>query len=326
MLGVDPHLGSAGESVHSIIRVQSSLLMKSLRKPPIHLHVQPDRSITITNLRDLGVQNQTFMKWVVDLPISKQNFSFAYNTIANQFVVFQSDGVLQVGPGETSCLNAAPSSSSQSTSGRETQSGAQIASSTTLVSSSTVTTTGGTITTTGSNSLSPSSQAAATQSSNGNSIPVAAIAGGVAGGIVIGCALMGGFLYLLCWRRKQPSPGVDALEAKLEHSPSDRHITPFIAPSSDDPRNTVPTASQLNLSSAGRHYPSSSMGSATSPSSSKAHRYGAVAASLSSPSSHSVGPTSPPGVVSPTLIPVISPGLASPGRQSSEDPPPTYQV
>ncbi|KAJ7747116.1 hypothetical protein DFH07DRAFT_962587 [Mycena maculata] len=70
--------------------------------PPIHLHVQPGDSITLTNLVDLGLQNSTFTTFQVALPIG-QNFTFAYNTIANQFLVFQSD-LMQVGPGSTDCL------------------------------------------------------------------------------------------------------------------------------------------------------------------------------------------------------------------------------
>ncbi|KAJ6566736.1 hypothetical protein B0H19DRAFT_1374178 [Mycena capillaripes] len=75
--------------------------------PPLHLHVQPDTSITITNLVDLGLQNSTFTTWQVNLPIG-QNFTFAYNTIADQFTVFQSD-LMQVGPGTTDCLSESKS-------------------------------------------------------------------------------------------------------------------------------------------------------------------------------------------------------------------------
>lgn len=35
-----------------------------------HLHVQPNQLINVTNLRDLGVQNDTFMIWDVDLPVN----------------------------------------------------------------------------------------------------------------------------------------------------------------------------------------------------------------------------------------------------------------
>ncbi|KAJ6589306.1 hypothetical protein B0H19DRAFT_1226866 [Mycena capillaripes] len=72
--------------------------------PPIHLHVQPDDSITITNLVDLGVQNDSFTTFKVTLPLG-QNFSFAYNTLADPFAVFQSN-VMQVGPGTSDCLDA----------------------------------------------------------------------------------------------------------------------------------------------------------------------------------------------------------------------------
>ncbi|KAJ6602777.1 hypothetical protein DFH09DRAFT_451413 [Mycena vulgaris] len=73
--------------------------------PPIHLHVQPGDSISLTNLVDLGVQNNTtFTTFKVALPIG-QNFSFAYNTIAQPFTVFQSS-VMQVGPGTSDCLAA----------------------------------------------------------------------------------------------------------------------------------------------------------------------------------------------------------------------------
>ncbi|KAJ7741203.1 hypothetical protein DFH07DRAFT_1064052 [Mycena maculata] len=75
--------------------------------PPIHLHVQPGDSITITNLVDLGIQNGSFTTFPVALPLG-QNFSFAYNTLADQFSVFQSS-VMQVGPGTTDCLPSQPS-------------------------------------------------------------------------------------------------------------------------------------------------------------------------------------------------------------------------
>jgi len=104
--------------------------------------VQPGRSLTLTNLRDLGVHKQTFAVWSVNLPVggkfkmistrlsgprihhntTVQEFTFAYNTLANPTVVFQSgnlskllpkdlglkfsliDQLLQVGPGTDSCM------------------------------------------------------------------------------------------------------------------------------------------------------------------------------------------------------------------------------
>ncbi|KAJ7487287.1 hypothetical protein B0H11DRAFT_1913449 [Mycena galericulata] len=97
-----------------------------------HLHVQPDAFINITNLVDLGVQNGTFTTFVVALPLG-QNFSFAYNTLADQFTVFQS-AELQVGAGTTNCLpthpgnitpnpgSSAPSASSTGTASTESTS------------------------------------------------------------------------------------------------------------------------------------------------------------------------------------------------------------
>ncbi|KAJ7321387.1 hypothetical protein DFH08DRAFT_941992 [Mycena albidolilacea] len=70
--------------------------------PPIHLHVQPGSDITVHNLVDLGLQSGTSTDFTVALPIG-QNFTFAYNTIANQFLVFVSS-LMQVGPGTTECL------------------------------------------------------------------------------------------------------------------------------------------------------------------------------------------------------------------------------
>ncbi|KAJ7263628.1 hypothetical protein B0H12DRAFT_1230915 [Mycena haematopus] len=55
--------------------------------PPIHLHVQPSNLINVTNLVDLGLQNGTSTTFPVTLQIG-QNFTFAYNTIADQFTVF----------------------------------------------------------------------------------------------------------------------------------------------------------------------------------------------------------------------------------------------
>ncbi|KAJ6540602.1 hypothetical protein B0H19DRAFT_332498 [Mycena capillaripes] len=70
--------------------------------PPLHLHVQPGNDITVHNLVDLGLQSGTSTDFTVALPIG-QNFTFAYNTIANQFLVFVSS-LMQVGPGTTECL------------------------------------------------------------------------------------------------------------------------------------------------------------------------------------------------------------------------------
>ncbi|KAJ7479783.1 hypothetical protein FB451DRAFT_1449094 [Mycena latifolia] len=67
----------------------STLTALWAQPPPIDLHVQPDDSITIVNLVDLGVQNNSFTTFEVALPIG-QNFSFAYNTIAQPLTVFQS--------------------------------------------------------------------------------------------------------------------------------------------------------------------------------------------------------------------------------------------
>jgi len=70
--------------------------------PPIHLHVQPGTSITVQNLVDLGLQTGTSTTFRPPFDIGT-NFTFAYNTIANQFLVFQSS-LMQVGPGTTDCL------------------------------------------------------------------------------------------------------------------------------------------------------------------------------------------------------------------------------
>ncbi|KAJ7479797.1 hypothetical protein FB451DRAFT_1395353 [Mycena latifolia] len=88
----------------TIVPQCSTLTALWAQPPPIHLHVQPDDSITIVNLVDLGVQNNSFTTFEVALPIG-QNFSFAYNTIAQPFTVFQSS-VMQVGPGTTDCMPA----------------------------------------------------------------------------------------------------------------------------------------------------------------------------------------------------------------------------
>ena len=72
-----------------------------------HLHVQPDSNITAHNLVDLELQTGKSTNFTVALPIGQprrflislirqlislfiigQNFTFAYNTIADQFTVF----------------------------------------------------------------------------------------------------------------------------------------------------------------------------------------------------------------------------------------------
>ncbi|KAJ6462730.1 hypothetical protein DFH09DRAFT_1113764 [Mycena vulgaris] len=111
-------------------------MLKASRKQT-HLHVQPGDSIAVSNLVDLGVQNNAFTTFQVALSIgesenpvtfwklmgpSGQNFTFAFNTIADQFTVFQFEreiqfaDVMQVGPGTTDCLTAsAPRSTTSST-------------------------------------------------------------------------------------------------------------------------------------------------------------------------------------------------------------------
>ncbi|KAJ7203652.1 hypothetical protein GGX14DRAFT_570104 [Mycena pura] len=90
--------------------------------PPLHLHVQPGSNITAHNLVDLELQTGKSTNFTVALPIGKprrflislirklislfiigQNFTFAYNTIADQFTVFVSN-LMQVGPGTSDCL------------------------------------------------------------------------------------------------------------------------------------------------------------------------------------------------------------------------------
>ncbi|KAJ7445036.1 hypothetical protein FB451DRAFT_1189265 [Mycena latifolia] len=75
-----------------------------------HLHVQPGDSITLTNLVDLDVLDTSSTTFQVFLAISAddarrsgQNFTFAFNTLTDQFTVFQSN-LMQVGPGSTDCL------------------------------------------------------------------------------------------------------------------------------------------------------------------------------------------------------------------------------
>ncbi|KAJ7910715.1 hypothetical protein B0H13DRAFT_1876435 [Mycena leptocephala] len=70
-----------------------------------HLHVQPGTSITTQNLVDLELQTGTSTTFRPPFDIGT-NFTFAYNTIANQFLVFQSS-LMQVGPGTTDCLPGA---------------------------------------------------------------------------------------------------------------------------------------------------------------------------------------------------------------------------
>ncbi|KAJ7113005.1 hypothetical protein C8R44DRAFT_882041 [Mycena epipterygia] len=66
----------------------------------------PRKTAAFYNLVDLGIQNGTFTTFQVGLPIG-QNFSFAYNTLADQFTVFTSS-VMQVGSGTTDCLPQSP--------------------------------------------------------------------------------------------------------------------------------------------------------------------------------------------------------------------------
>ncbi|KAJ6493430.1 hypothetical protein C8R45DRAFT_928181 [Mycena sanguinolenta] len=64
---------------------QCTVLEVAWKQP--HLHVQPSNLINVTNLVDLGIQNGTSTTFPVTLKIG-QNFTFAYNTIADQFTVF----------------------------------------------------------------------------------------------------------------------------------------------------------------------------------------------------------------------------------------------
>ncbi|KAJ7199702.1 hypothetical protein GGX14DRAFT_572732 [Mycena pura] len=88
----------------SIVTQCTTLTVLWSQPPPIHLHVQPNDSITLTNLVDLGVQNSSFTTFQI-MYLAGQSFTFAYNTLANQFSVFQSS-LMQVGPGTTDCLDA----------------------------------------------------------------------------------------------------------------------------------------------------------------------------------------------------------------------------
>ncbi|KAJ6493431.1 hypothetical protein C8R45DRAFT_989764 [Mycena sanguinolenta] len=106
--------------------------------PPIHLHVQPSNLINVTNLVDLGIQSGTSTTFTVTLKIG-QNFTFAYNTIAEQFTVLVSD-LMQVSAGNTSCLpgqsSSGASQSLSSTSSASSSSSASQSSSSTSTSAS----------------------------------------------------------------------------------------------------------------------------------------------------------------------------------------------
>ncbi|KAJ7046208.1 hypothetical protein C8F04DRAFT_1227414 [Mycena alexandri] len=70
--------------------------------PPIHLHVQPGSTINVSNLVDLGVLDTSLTSFMVALPIGQQ-FSFAFNTLADPFTVYTSDP-MTVTAGTADCL------------------------------------------------------------------------------------------------------------------------------------------------------------------------------------------------------------------------------
>ncbi|KAJ7244370.1 hypothetical protein C8J57DRAFT_1525222 [Mycena rebaudengoi] len=103
MLFVDDFVGpTPSDRMYFFHVVHTSLIF------PQHLHVQPEALINVTNLVDLGNQTGTSTTFVVALPLG-QRFSFAYNTIAQPFLVYVSN-VMQVGTGSTDCLGLNPSS------------------------------------------------------------------------------------------------------------------------------------------------------------------------------------------------------------------------
>ncbi|KAJ6462177.1 hypothetical protein C8R45DRAFT_1027517 [Mycena sanguinolenta] len=139
-----------------------------------HLHVQPSNLINVTNLVDLGLQNGTSTTFPVTLEIG-QNFTFAYNTIADQFTIFVSD-LMQVSAGNASCL---PGQSSAPSSGASQSS-----------QSSSLTST----------SASSSPSRGSSSSSSAKPFPVGAVAGSVGALAVVILLALGAFLCR--WRVK----------------------------------------------------------------------------------------------------------------------------
>ncbi|CAK5274332.1 unnamed protein product [Mycena citricolor] len=173
-----------------------------------HLHVQPNLLINVTNLFDLGIQNGTFTTYQVALPVG-QNFSFAYNTLANQFLVFQSS-MMTVGAGTAECLsNGNPSSSASSSS-----SSSSTSSSSTLTSSATAP-----VSTSLTAVLSPSA-VPDTNSHSGSGISSGAVGGIVVGAVAVILAALGGF----CLSKRRYKQKLASLEGSQHDSVTPRFL------------------------------------------------------------------------------------------------------
>ncbi|KAF7350582.1 hypothetical protein MSAN_01618200 [Mycena sanguinolenta] len=174
--------------------------------PPIHLHVQPSNLINVTNLVDLGLQNGTSTTFPVTLKIG-QNFTFAYNTIADQFTVFVSD-LMQVAPGNTNCLPGQSSAQSSGTS--------QSLSSTSSASSSASASQSSSLTSTSaSTSSSAGSAVNASSSGKNNTFPVGPVVGSVCALAVVIFLLLVAFL----WRWRTKSKKMTSAMASDIHNP-----------------------------------------------------------------------------------------------------------
>ncbi|KAJ6629874.1 hypothetical protein B0H10DRAFT_2208444 [Mycena sp. CBHHK59/15] len=170
--------------------------------PPIHLHVQPGLSITETNLFDLGVQNNTFTTFTVTLPVGF-NFSFAYNTLADQFNVFQSS-LLTVADGTTNCFVSSSSASASSSTPSSTPSAPPSSSSAATTASA-------------SGAAAQASQSAAAAGSSKSSTPVGAIVGGVLAAAVL--LLIVGVVFWTI-RRRRSATQLDFEQAQAPHRPT----------------------------------------------------------------------------------------------------------
>ncbi|CAK5276557.1 unnamed protein product [Mycena citricolor] len=155
---------------------------------PIHLHVQPNLLINVTNLFDLGIQNGTFTTYQVALPVAS---------------------MMTVGPGTTECLsNGNPSSSASSSSSSSTSS------SSTLTSSATAP-----VSTSSTAVLSPSA-VPDTNSHSGSGISSGAVGGIVVGAVAVILAALGGF----CFSKRRYKQKLAALEGSQHDSVTPRFL------------------------------------------------------------------------------------------------------
>ncbi|KAJ7720171.1 hypothetical protein B0H16DRAFT_1700007 [Mycena metata] len=152
-----------------------------------HLHVQPGSAINVSNLVDLGVLDTSSTNFTVALPIGQQ-FSFAFNTLADPFTVYTSDP-MTVTAGTADCLPVGGQSPPPITSQRSTATSTPPPTSHSISMSS------------GGFGLTPSSLSA-TKTSSGSSkaaFPIAAVVGPVCALVVV---IFLGLALFWAWHRR----------------------------------------------------------------------------------------------------------------------------